>query len=527
MATETLNGVESGLLNKSPLLPAWLPYWASALSVWVFHAIGASWVPAEWAARLPVLLALALALWKVWQTTRLLALTPAAQPIPMAFGGQATPAAYSNALADASLLAMVATLGMALMSHEIGVSAWHLLSSAWLFHNVCVWALSAAPQSLAQDPHRLGNFSSRTLSWMIGTLLAFLTGVWWLSIIAWGVWVGTSWMHRCTLKWSALAGAAAWLVLLKLTLPAPQSFQWLINDWQLSEWQGWLKLLGWYLWPSWLLAIWAVWSWRKLWKHAHVLLPVLFSLSIILISTATHRPERALIMALPVVAMLGVFALPTLKRSITGLMDWFALLFFTGGAIIIWGVWLSLMTGVPAKPAQNVFRLVPEYVATFHWPTLLIALSVSAAWLGVIGWRLARHRPALWKSLTLSASGTTLCWVLLMTLWLPMLNHGMGYRATAQKAGAFLNSHQAQCVTVTSQIDPSRFQALKMQTPNMEWHIEPGVPSPSLETVNSASCDWYLALSAQPEPLSIQGYTHQARLTQTHQRREFIDLYKR
>ena len=34
-----------------------------------------------------------------------------------------------------------------------------------------------------------------------------------------------------------------------------------------------------------------------------------------------------------------------------------------------------------------------------------------------------RHRSAIWKSLVLPAAGTTLCWLLLTTLWLPMLDY--------------------------------------------------------------------------------------------------------
>lgn len=524
MGTETLSGLVSDLSQKSPLLPAWLPYWASALSVWIVHATHATIVPPEWAARIPVLLALGLSLWKVWQTTRLLALTPAAQPIPMAFGGQASPSAYSNALADASLLAMVATLGMALMSHEIGVSAWQLLSSAWLFHNISTWLLSAQPQALTQDPQRLGRLSSRTVSWMVGSLLAFLSGVWWLSLLAWVVWLAACLIQRRFQQWPILMGAAIWLLLLGATLSVVQSYTFISTSWQTNDWRGWFKLLGWYLWPSWLLVIWALWSWRKLWNQTHVLLPALFALAIVIISSFSNRPERVLMMALPVVAMLGVFALPTLKKSITGLMDWFALVFFTGGAVIIWGVWLSLMTGIPAKPAQNVYRLVPDFVAVFHLPTLLIALLVTLAWLGVIGWRLARHRPALWKSLTLSASGTTLCWVLLMTLWLPMLNEGLGYASTAKKAGSFLHRQYASCVTVTTQMDASRLQALKRHNPQISWHLQDAISADVSRPVN---CEWHLNLSTQATAETLPGYLHQERLIQASHRREFIDLYKR
>ena len=48
-------------------------------------------------------------------------------------------------------------------------------------------------------------------------------------------------------------------------------------------------------------------------------------------------------------------------------------------------------------------------------------------WLALVRWRTSRHRVELWKSLVLPAAGTTLCWLLLMTLWLPLLDHGRSY----------------------------------------------------------------------------------------------------
>ena len=40
------------------------------------------------------------------------------QPVPFAFGGEARPADYARAMADGGLLALVATLGLAQLSHE-------------------------------------------------------------------------------------------------------------------------------------------------------------------------------------------------------------------------------------------------------------------------------------------------------------------------------------------------------------------------------------------------------------------------
>ena len=63
-------------------------------------------------------------------------------------------------------------------------------------------------------------------------------------------------------------------------------------------------------------------------------------------------------------------------------------------------------------------------------------LLMIGAWLGALAWRLGRYRPALWKGLVLSAGGSTLCWLLLTTLWLPALNYGLGQAPISRRIAA-------------------------------------------------------------------------------------------
>jgi 4-amino-4-deoxy-L-arabinose transferase-like glycosyltransferase len=146
------------------------------------------------------------------------------------------------------------------------------------------------------------------------------------------------------------------------------------------------------------------------------------------VALTTATPDRSLLLALPPLAALAAFTLPTLGRSVSALIDWFTLLFFTSSALVIWGVWISLETGVPRAPAANVARLAPGFSHAFSWPAFLAALAATAAWLWLVHWRVGRHRAALWKSLVLPAGGAALCWLLLMTLWLPTLDYARSYR---------------------------------------------------------------------------------------------------
>jgi hypothetical protein len=69
-----------------------------------------------------------------------------------------------------------------------------------------------------------------------------------------------------------------------------------------------------------------------------------------------------------------------------------------------------------------------------------------------VRWRAGRHRSALWKSLVLPAGGTALCWLLFMTLWLPVLDYARSYVSvvdTLQRAIRQDSTPSGACVEVT------------------------------------------------------------------------------
>jgi len=64
---------------------------------------------------------------------------------------------------------------------------------------------------------------------------------------------------------------------------------------------------------------------------------------------------------------------------------------------------------------------------------LVVAALGTAIWLWLLRWRTGRHRDALWKCLVLPAGGVSLCWLLLMTLGLPILDYGRSHRPLVQQ----------------------------------------------------------------------------------------------
>jgi hypothetical protein len=159
-------------------------------------------------------------------------------------------------------------------------------------------------------------------------------------------------VHGC---WPLLVAALAWALDLwrwRLGLPRmPQG----------KDWRSLGRLLLWFTWPAWPLALWTLWRWRRqlMPPSRHVALPLWFAAGFDLAATlTTPRPTVRCCWAAGAGGAGGV-CLPTLQRSVAALIDWFTLLFFSGCALAIWVVWIAMQTGVPAKPAANVAKLAP------------------------------------------------------------------------------------------------------------------------------------------------------------------------
>jgi 4-amino-4-deoxy-L-arabinose transferase-like glycosyltransferase len=222
-------------------------------------------------------------------------------------------------------------------------------------------------------------------------------------------------------------------------------------------------LLLWFTWPAWPLALWTLWRWRhQLFRKGvlgrHLALPLWFVGVSLMATFSTASADRSLLLALPALAALAAFSLPTLGRSVAALIDWFTLLFFSGCALVIWVVWIALQTGFPQQPAANVARLAPGFEHSFSFATFLIAALATLAWAWLTKWRVGRHRAAIWKSLVLPAGGAALCWLLLMTLWLPLLDYARSYGPLVQRVARVVK--QAPCIQ-TQGLSRSQLAALQ------------------------------------------------------------------
>lgn len=501
------------LVGLPPELDALLPYW---LGGWAIR-----WAPAEFpldlAARLPFMLLLVLAMTATWYGTYYLARSPKAQPVSFAFGGEAEPTDYARAIADGALLAFIACLGLAQLAHETTPALAQLGFAALLFY------------ATAALPYRIGLPS---VSAGVALLGLTLSGAPFLSLV---LGLGSAAIYLLAPaaegpKAKQLKTRAWGLVLLTLSAAvlglSLGLWRWRIDLPQttLSNWQSLGRLFLWFTWPTWPLALWTLWRWRLQifnlqFSGLHLWLPICFVAAASAATLTTAAADRSLLLALPALAALAAFALPTLSRSVSALIDWFTLIFFTGCALVIWVVWLSLQTGFPAQPAANVARLLPGFVHSFSLASVLIAVVASISWAWLVFWRVGRHRSAIWKSVVLPAGGAALCWLLLLSLWLPMLDFARSNAPLVNQIQTVIPKNTG-CIA-TAGVSRSQIAALQFHG---GWTVEP--------LTTESHCKWLVADLVWTDtitPKSMSPATWQWRATIGHpaERKMSLSVYQR
>ena len=451
-----------------PADAALLPYWLGA----VFIKLLGPWFGPAIAARIPFALLLVLVLVLTWYATYHLARTDAAQPLPFAFGGEANPFDYARAIADGALLALIATLGLLQLGHETTPELAQLASVA-LF----LYALAASPfRTLESKLAVLAALPALAASGAPSIALA-------LGVVGSVICNASSYEPaRRFMPWIVASAALAALLATVLGawgLRTDASSLSLAGAWEL------IRLLAWFTWPAWPIALWTVWRWRDHLSHRHIAIPLGCAAVSLLACIAMGGSERALMLGLPPLAVLAAFALPTLQRSTAAAIDWFSVCFFTVFAIVIWVVYVSMQTGMPAQPAANIARLAPGYVQSFSVFTLVLAALATIAWLWLVKWRTGRNRHPLWKSLVLPASGVALCWLLVMTLLLPPLDQARSYRSLVQRVAKVVPA--GSCIAAP---DVSRAQVVALEYLG-SFHVDAVTPA------GTARCEFLLQMQTR------------------------------
>ncbi len=426
--------------------------WVGALAIWLFAPVFDFFVPAHdgaiIASRLPNLLWFSILIASVWYGSYLLGRRPEPQPLELPFGGEPSVNDYGRMIADAAVLLLLATVGIVWRMHETSEVPALIAFQALAFYAVA----RTIDRPLS---------GSVTLGLALGA--AFLTRGWIgaLPVILAALFAfhprGALWPRRAWLGLStviALAIGLAWWVPLKMHSPYWAQTWWLWNSqsFTLPEREVLFRLLRdlpWFIWPTWPFALLALWIWRAWIAAPHIWVPFMFMvwpLIVMCFLADVFEPEYAL-MAVPA-AVLAAFALPTLRRAVVNSLDWFAVMCFSLTAATVWLGWFALHTGWPQQIHHNITRLTRGYDIIISWPSVFIALVGTLAWVALVRWRLHNKPAALWRGTVLSAGGLITTWLLLVTLWMPVLDYVRSYRVVSAQLATALRDHSrpGECV---------------------------------------------------------------------------------
>ena len=477
----SLDWIVPHLAGRDLSLGAPLPYWMGAILIDLFG----SWIGAANAARLYSAICFFAAALAIWYATYLLGRRNEVQPMALAVGGQPNRKNYGMTLADGALLIFLACVGLAQRAHEttpmmaqlMGISIvlygtvrgldkpWQ--GGLWTGLGIIIVALS----------------SNLTLSLIVVTSTI-------IAVIASNAKLRFRWTLTSTAL--GLMGFAIWPILWQLGHITP--------EWRHIAEQGWrnmpemrsapsleslsfLSVNFWaYAWPVWPLAFISLAHWGRAkaagaWRAPHLAIPLsLFIGCFIYVLFREEANEHDLMILIPSLSIIAAFSLPILKRSLISFIDWFAMFSFTLIALAIWIIWLAKVTGYPEATAANIARLLPGFQGQFNWLAFIVAIVITGVWVSVVRWRTSRAPKEIWRCLIISASGTTLMWVLLMTLWLPTINYAKTYRQVSARLSQVVTKESG-CIDTTN-IGPAQLASFSYFT--------------KLTLRDDSSCHWML-----------------------------------
>ncbi|EHK65049.1 hypothetical protein KYC_16162 [Achromobacter arsenitoxydans SY8] len=411
--------------------------WVGAISIWLFGPF----IGDITAGRLPNLLWFGITASSVWYGTYLLGRRAEAQPLALPFGGEPEPRDYGRMLADAALLLLLATVGILQRTHETTVVPAIMACQALAFYSLARTVDRPVTGSTTLGIALAASFLTRgwvgALPIMIGAALAFYPR-------------GPLWKCRRWLLWAAALAAA---LILAWWIPATQSSEYWIRNWKtwnlssfampsLHDAGRTLRDLPWYLWPTWPLALLAIWRWRA-WIYApHIWLPLmLLACSALILFFLDQATDSEFVLLAVPCAVLGAFSLPTLRRGVVNTLDWFAVMCFSLTAATAWLGWVALHFHWPAQISRNIARQTTGYEPVISWVAFVLAVIFTLAWIGLVVWRLRVRPQALWRGTVLSAGGLTVTWILLVLLWQPAVDYARSYRTVSGQLAQALEQH--------------------------------------------------------------------------------------
>jgi 4-amino-4-deoxy-L-arabinose transferase-like glycosyltransferase len=194
-----------------------------------------------------------------------------------------------------------------------------------------------------------------------------------------------------------------------------------------------LKNLPWSTWPALPLALWTLWL-RGHGFNGGLATPGIelpSALALVMLATVALMPEPRVIVLMPMLlplSLLGAVEIDSLRRGLSGFLDWFGILTFGLASALLWWLWIDASLHGMSPTVARLFRDAETgYRPEFHWLPVIVSVLLTLLWIALVRPARRSNRRAVLNW----AAGMTLLWALYSTIWLPYLDSRRSYRSVA------------------------------------------------------------------------------------------------
>jgi hypothetical protein len=244
---------------------------------------------------------------------------------------------------------------------------------------------------------------------------------------------------------------------------------------------------SWFAWPAVPLSLWILWrnGWRVVQAPQTRWLLMVLAVEFTALGLGTRPHESHTLALLIPFSLLAAGNIDSLDRGAASAMDWFGIITFGLITLLLWMGWIALALGTPAPLVHWLDAQVPGFQLQWNWTTVGMASFLTLIWLVTM----TNSHPSPRRALVNWSVGMTVCWMLIMTLWLPYVEASRSYQPVLASLGHALPPEHG-CVASYGLGEPQRGlldDALNLRTQRLE--INP-----------AASCSLYLVQGKPHDP---------------------------
>lgn len=273
----------------------------------------------------------------------------------------------------------------------------------------------------------------------------------------------------------------------------------------------------WFAWPAFPLLCVLFWKeGRAAWKRPGVQLG-LVGLVIIVAVLSVSRNSRTLYglpMLIPA-CQAGGYGVAHLPSRWAEWVRKSCALVFGSVIVLAWLGWLLQIAGwLPGELEEILHKAVPDYQPVFQWLAFLSALAATVVW---VWWMMSQPREDNRTAALNWSAGISLCYLLVMTLFLPLVESNMSYQ------------HLARLRPIMSGINGEVMSSGLGEPQRAMFDYYCGLRTTRLELNPAANDNWWLTQTdaRTAEGQQLKGPPWVLKAESVHSRKELFRLYER